>query len=350
MSVSSPVRSVLFAHRSMNEPSNPPLVVSDAIDRAARRELLAHAVAQSVGSGPALVLAAMIVAVLAAWNGRLPQAIAMMCAVLVLWYLRWRIGARLGAEPTAARLTALTWAFQLNMACTGAVWVCALVFILPFVQPVQMVLMLLIVVGAMMVALPVCSMVDGAVEIYALPQAVATGVVGYAHGYIDAPMAIATGAVFTFVLLRTARAYRRLGRDAIMPAPSGPADVVWYDLGLWEGLGGSPGGGQNAIFSGHVDYADRVPYANVSYRGQGVFSQLHLLSQGDVIEVLYRGQTLRYKVEWRRQLNSGEATDWASIWSSKTGNDAITLYTCGGAFNPQTLEYQDRVVVRAERL
>ena len=140
-----------------------------------------------------------------------------------------------------------------------------------------------------------------------------------------------------------------VGRDAIMPAPSGPADVVWYDMGQWPGLGGSPGAGQNALFSGHVDYADRVPYANVSYRGQGVFSQLHLLSQGDVIEVLYRGQTLRYRVEWRRQLTTATATDWGSIWNSNTGADAITLYTCGGAFNFQTREYQDRVIVRAVR-
>lgn len=143
---------------------------------------------------------------------------------------------------------------------------------------------------------------------------------------------------------------RTVGRDGIMATPGGPADVVWYDMGLWEGLGGSPGGGQNAVFSGHVDYADPVPYANVSYRGQAVFSRLHLLSQGDIIEVDYRGQTLRFQVEWRRQLTSEGATDWSSIWSSKTGHDSITLYTCGGEFNFQTREYADRVVVRANRI
>jgi LPXTG-site transpeptidase (sortase) family protein len=141
---------------------------------------------------------------------------------------------------------------------------------------------------------------------------------------------------------------RTVGRDAIMAAPAGPADVVWYDLGLWDGMGGSPGGGQNAVFSGHVDYADPVPYANVAYRGQAVFSQLHLLSQGDIIEIDYRGQTLRYKVEWRKQLSDN--TDWGSIWASKQGADAITLYTCGGDFNFQTRQYQDRVIVRATRI
>ena len=139
-----------------------------------------------------------------------------------------------------------------------------------------------------------------------------------------------------------------VGRDAIMAVPQGPADVVWYDLSQWEGLGGTPGGGQNAVLSGHVDYADPVPYANVAYRGQAVFSQIKLLSQGDIIEVDYQGKTLRYKVVSRQQLNYD--ADWASIWSSKVGTDSITLYTCGGAFNFQTREYVDRVIVRAERI
>ena len=39
---------------------------------------------------------------------------------------------------------------------------------------------------------------------------------------------------------------KTVGRDAIMVAPQGPADVVWYDLSQWEGLGGTPGGGRCA--------------------------------------------------------------------------------------------------------
>lgn len=143
---------------------------------------------------------------------------------------------------------------------------------------------------------------------------------------------------------------RTVGRDAIMAAPAGPADVVWYDLSLWKGLGGTPGEGHNAVFSGHADYADPVLYAKVSYRGQGVFSQLRLLSQGDVIEVIYKGQTLRYSVAWRQQLTSGSKTDWGTIWSANTGSDSITLYTCGGAFDSTTREYQDRIIVRANRI
>jgi len=201
----------------MNELPSSQMAGTEGVDREVRRELLAHAVVQSVGSGPALVVASAIVAVLAAWNGRVLPALSMMGAMVLLWYWRWRISRRVGDyDDCMAHLVALKSAFRINMACTGLVWVCALVFIFPYLHPAQMVLMLLIVVGAMMVALPVCSMVEGALEWYALPQPLAAGVVGYAHGFIDVPMVIATIGVFTFVMLRTARQYQSLGRDAVM--------------------------------------------------------------------------------------------------------------------------------------
>ncbi len=142
---------------------------------------------------------------------------------------------------------------------------------------------------------------------------------------------------------------RYVGRDGVMPNPVGPAHVVWYDMSAWPGMGGAPGGGGNAIFSGHVDYAANVGYAGVYYRGQGVFSQLRLLSEGDIIEVDYNGQTLRYAVTWRQQLGA-EDTNWGSIWSNDVPVDAITIYTCGGEFDFNSLQYADRVVVRAERI
>ena len=80
-------------------------------------------------------------------------------------------------------------------------------------------------------------------------------------------------------------ASRFVGGDGVMPNPEGPAEVIWYDMSLWQGMGGVPGGGGNAIFSGHVDYDYAVGYAGVHYRGQGVFSQLGKLVEGDIIEV-----------------------------------------------------------------
>ncbi|GMU39627.1 MAG: hypothetical protein AMXMBFR23_04930 [Chloroflexota bacterium] len=140
-----------------------------------------------------------------------------------------------------------------------------------------------------------------------------------------------------------------VGGDGVMVAPAGPADVVWYDMALWPGMGGAPGEGGNAIFSGHVNYAAYVPYADVNYRGNGVFAQLGLLGNGDIIEVDFRGETLRYGVVSVRDV-AADGAGWAQVWSNADGIDSITLYTCGGEFDATTREYSHRIVVRAQRL
>ncbi len=142
-------------------------------------------------------------------------------------------------------------------------------------------------------------------------------------------------------------AARKVGSDGAMASPEGPAEVVWYDLSTW-GMGGVPGGGGNAVFSAHVDYADPVPYANVRYQGVGVFFNVNKLSPGDIIEVDFRGQALRYAVESRRQF--GEGDDWDNILAGNGGRESITLITCSGDFDIQTRSYDARTVVRAVRL
>ncbi|MEX2229981.1 MAG: class F sortase [Dehalococcoidia bacterium] len=151
--------------------------------------------------------------------------------------------------------------------------------------------------------------------------------------------------------VETGVASRVVGAVGVMPEPSGPGEVAWYDMSLWPGMGGAPGEGRNAIFSGHVDYAAAVDYAGVRYRGPGVFAHLQLLSPGDVIELEFGGETLRYAVTWKRQLSAASgATDWGEIWSDDVRRDAITLYTCGGDFDPDGRSYRDRGGVRAERV
>jgi len=140
---------------------------------------------------------------------------------------------------------------------------------------------------------------------------------------------------------------RYVGGDGVMPNPVGPADVVWYDLAGFPGMGGAPGEGGNAIFSGHVDYNANVGYAGVRYRGPGVFRELAALAMGDIIEVDYNGETLRYAVVSNEQLGPG--SDWGSKWRAR-GSDMVTLYTCGGEFDALTRSYSDRVVVQAERI
>lgn len=137
---------------------------------------------------------------------------------------------------------------------------------------------------------------------------------------------------------------------SVMPDPYGPVDVAFYDLSSWAGLGGAPGGGQNAIFGGHVDLNRDVPYAGgARYRGPAVFWALDQLTPGTIVEVDYAGETLRYAVVWTENL-SAAGTEWSQYWSSDVPVDSITLFTCGGEFDFESRSYSQRTLVRAERI
>jgi LPXTG-site transpeptidase (sortase) family protein len=141
-----------------------------------------------------------------------------------------------------------------------------------------------------------------------------------------------------------------VGAAGVMPAPTNPVEVAWYDLSAFSGLGGVPGAGANAVFAGHVDEYAHIPYAGRAlYRGKAVFADLSLLSPGDAIQIAYQGKTLRYAVAWTRQVHATGA-DWRGLLSSDVKTDSITLYTCSGDFDWSTRQYSDRLVVRAERV
>lgn len=139
---------------------------------------------------------------------------------------------------------------------------------------------------------------------------------------------------------------------ALMDVPEGPATVFWYDLSAWAefGFGGAPGEGRNAIFSGHVDLASYVPYADVNYRGPAVFADIDQLTPGDRVFIDINGESLEYVVSWKEQVNAGDSSRWGEIWNGDVAVDSITLYTCGGEFNFADASYIDRIVVRAERV
>lgn len=132
--------------------------------------------------------------------------------------------------------------------------------------------------------------------------------------------------------------------------PFGPSDVSWYNFAVDSRYGGDIGQGKNPVFAAHVDYAALVPYAQVNYRGEGVFRDINLLRPGDIIEVTMHGETVRYKVVWKRQVPEAEG-DWGNLFSSKVPEgDAITLITCSGDFNTATREYDSRTVIRGQRI
>ena len=141
---------------------------------------------------------------------------------------------------------------------------------------------------------------------------------------------------------------RAVGPGGQMANPSGPDDIAYYDFSAWEGYGGYPTTGGNAVFAGHVDQAAHLDYAGLDYVGPGVFFRLNEIKKGDAIELDLGNAPVKYKVRWIREV-AVEAGDWKSIFGSNVSVDSITLITCGGDYSRQERTYTHRIVVRAER-
>lgn len=120
----------------------------------------------------------------------------------------------------------------------------------------------------------------------------------------------------------------------VMIAPDNAYDVAWYDFSAQPGFGG------NAVFAAHVDYI------NV---GPAVFWNLKDLEPGDVIEIQQSdGTSIRYAVNFKQQYES--ATAPVNEIVGPTPKESVTLITCSGTFSSVTHQYDQRLVVRAERV
>ena len=123
--------------------------------------------------------------------------------------------------------------------------------------------------------------------------------------------------------------------DGAMQDPSGPWVVSWY-----EQLG-KVGEGGNVVMAGHVDYW------NV---GPAVFWDVRDLPAGDIIRVVGEdGKNYEYAVQWTQPYMAAELTPEViqNDIVGDTGEETLTLITCGGEFDPATGEYNQRWVVRA---
>ena len=123
--------------------------------------------------------------------------------------------------------------------------------------------------------------------------------------------------------------------DGIMQDPSGPWVVSWY-----EPLG-KIGEGGNIVMAGHVDYW------NV---GPAVFWDVRYLPEGDLITVVGEdGKNYEYAVQWTQSYMADQLTPEVIQKDivGDTDQETLTLITCGGDFNPDTGEYNQRWVVRA---
>jgi LPXTG-site transpeptidase (sortase) family protein len=121
--------------------------------------------------------------------------------------------------------------------------------------------------------------------------------------------------------------------DGVMEAPSGPADVGWYNFS------GLPEQGRNIVVSGHVDYHNYGP---------AVFWRLREAKAGEVVQLLLEDQSVAtYRVVSTTDYEAKSAPVQEIIGS--TDVETLTLITCGGNFNSRTREYDRRLVLRAIR-
>ena len=125
-----------------------------------------------------------------------------------------------------------------------------------------------------------------------------------------------------------------VGADGYMETPNNAYDVAWYDFAS------APGGGGNVIFSGHVDY-----------RGVGpaVFWSLGKLQESDLVEVdLEDGSKYEYRITGKGAFD--EATAPIQQIIGPTPVESVTLITCTGVFHSSNHQYDQRLVVRGERV
>jgi hypothetical protein len=118
--------------------------------------------------------------------------------------------------------------------------------------------------------------------------------------------------------------------DGAMSTPARPDDVAWYSLGPGMGVPG------NVVFAAHVNWDGRLR----------PFGLLHLLEEGDVIQVIdEKDRGFEYVVEAKHWVRA-EGAPLEEIFAQPT-TPVVTLITCGGEYVAARREYLDRLIVRA---
>ena len=119
--------------------------------------------------------------------------------------------------------------------------------------------------------------------------------------------------------------------NRVMGTPQNAWNVGWYPTIA------KPGESTNVVMAGHKDWWGIGP---------AVFWSLDQLTPGDKIYLLAKnGKGFTYVVTKAWQIDAGAD---ASGVIGDTGGEALTLITCGGAFDGA--EYLSRHIVRAERI
>ena len=106
----------------------------------------------------------------------------------------------------------------------------------------------------------------------------------------------------------------------------------------WYRFSAKPGSGEGStVIVGHVDGVDQ---------GAGAFYDLRSLNPGDTITVTRADdRRVTYEVVARERF-SKDRVPLRELFS-RSGIERLTLITCGGPFDPASLEYTDNIVVTA---
>lgn len=125
-----------------------------------------------------------------------------------------------------------------------------------------------------------------------------------------------------------------VGGDGMMPSPSRPMEVASYTFSALPGQVG------NVVLAGHVDFAGFGP---------AVFYRLRDLHEGDeFVLALSDGSTFQYRVSWVAVYS--EETAPVTEIVGPTSTETATLITCTGTFDRAAHAYDQRLVVRADRV
>lgn len=125
-----------------------------------------------------------------------------------------------------------------------------------------------------------------------------------------------------------------IGVDAVgrVDVPRDVSRVGWY---RWSPAPGAQEG--SSLITAHVDGVDQ---------GAGAFYDLKLLEPGDTAMIERAdGSRLEYRVIAREVFNKSVVP--LDAIHARSGPHRLTLVTCGGPFDPETLVYTDNVVVTA---
>ena len=140
---------------------------------------------------------------------------------------------------------------------------------------------------------------------------------------------------------------KAVGADGVMPDPTNPDEIAYYDFSAFPGMGGTPGRGGNAVFSGHVDSGFK-PCQNgtVPPPCTAILWELRNVRIGDEIEVHLSAAVYRYRVTANQHFTTSDAP-WNQIVAT-TAQETVTIITCTGEF--RSGEYNSRQVVTAIRI